>query len=263
MVDSSDNMRRVRTVASLAAYAMLILGLGCVPPHPPPGPGGPPLVGGLNATLEANATETKAYVESLKWKSPTRVLLPCKATDGCGASGQILLDFYLHPGSTSISIWNVVKEMGAGHIVAKIVNTSAFSYNEYGLGSKDSVFLWVGKITRTDANGESLRSFATFHINAAGAATGLRRARRGRFCSMVRDPDVPAVHELPYPGYVCNYPDVVYNHPAVAAGRAPDSFLRLTSYDGGFERNARTFADGDLWFSCSGGCCQADSWSFY
>lgn len=251
MVDSRRRMTRSRSAAPLVLTTVLvILGVGCAPRHPYTEY---TLEAGLNSSLESRAVDTKAYLNSVAWsESPVHLVLPCSAC----AQNPIVLDVYLNKASSSIDLRRIIKDGRPGHLVAKIKNNNNYPYAEFGLGASDSVFLWVGKTSARPA-------FATFHIDAQGVATGLRRANRGLYCPMSQNPNVPPVHEMPYPGYTCEFPETVYGYPVVTAAVAVNRLLSLATWHVASEPKAVMLANGDLWFSCSGGCCQADSWALY
>ncbi len=251
MVDKNDMMRRNRVVGRLAVCAVLLVAASGCAPYAGSGGGGGGAYGdpGLDDAPDLNPGGAVRYVKSLDgtWLPPVRVPLSCT-----GCTNKISIDVYLHEGSYDLDPDLIVNQGRKGQIVAMLENPTAVEYPEYGLKGYHRAYLWVGK---TKAG----RAFAIYEINrSSGKVTPLRLALGAVKCT-----DMPygaePVHEVDK-DCSAGHTTVIYPRKAAVT---PRSVLQLVTNPLGSPSRNLLARSGDLWFSCSSGCCQANSWSAY
>lgn len=201
---------------------------------------------GLDDVPGRNPANTRAYLARFDghWTASQRAKIHCDSID-CAGNDSVSLEFIVHELTWKIDAPKIIAENVPGHIVAKIINHSAFLYETLGLAANDSAYLWVGK---TDTAAQALqpihrsRAFAVFRIDQQGRATLVSRVYRAIRCYGPPEVTSSDVHlrrrDQCEPGRTKEvlYSDVL-----------PPSFTPTPFHDQG------------LWFSCEGGCCQANS----
>lgn len=202
---------------------------------------------GLDDVPGRNPANTRAYLAGFDghWTASHRVKIDCHGTE-CAGNDSVDLEFIVHELTWRIDARRIIAENVPGHIVAKIINHSAFLYRPLKLAANDSAYLWVGK---TDTAAQALqpirrnRAFVVFGIDQQGRATPLARAYKAIRC-YGRPETSSNVHlslrDRCEPGRTL---EVLYSD------TTPPSFIDTPFHDQG------------LWFSCEGGCCQANTFA--
>jgi hypothetical protein len=219
---------------------------------------------GLAQSPENDPAGAKAYVQSFEdnhlWGRAVLVKLPCQ---NCGTSGQIALLIYPHAHTSEIDPVAIVN--GAkGHIIGRIENQDDFDYNgpgEYGLtrGEQDD-YLWIGKIKGAAQQPDKV-AFAIYRINQGGV-TRLAHAGAGIHCAYTVSPTAKPFHRVPAAGEPCpQKPTPIYSYSSDGPLHLASNVLEVVSKALPSTAKAMISSYGDLWFSCSAGCCQANSWS--
>lgn len=133
----------------------------------------------------------------------------------------------------------------------RIVNTEGFPYEPLGLQAHDTAYLWAGKTNRH-------RAFAVFRIDQRGQATGISRAYRGLTCQG-RDETSSNVHVVPKNS--CEHGRTrrpLYFHSDIMHASVKDVATPPTS-----PNQLGPLHNQGVWFSCTGGCCQATTFGPY
>ncbi len=130
----------------------------------------------------------------------------------------------------------------SGHVVAMVVNVDGVTFPDLGLKSGERAYAWVGQIGPNATD----RGFAIYRIDASGLVTN----------TWFRTTDVSHCDN----NEVRSKPAIKTAHPG---GGPPCVRLKSASVSQGTfaSRNTSvgltgTLLGGQLWISCSGGCCQ-------
>lgn len=233
----------LRFVRTATAAALLLTGGACAKPNaaasdPGSFPGAP--------DDDFNATRVYYNKFGNYWTPAVTLEIPCP---GCGVT-PVRFSAKLQKGYATIDLPQIAN--GApGRIVARM--EAIGNYPDLKLTAGDVAILWLGKIN------SGRNRFAIYKVSD-DADTGLRfdgvlKANKGLYCTKGYHPPPPLMHAIPGPD--CTAPVTAYE----VSSTAGDAARLINDTRSSFA--ATRYGMGDLWFSCSGGCCQADSWSFY
>ena len=133
----------------------------------------------------------------------------------------------------------------AGHVVSMVVNVDGMAFPDLGLQPGERAYAWVGQIGTTATE----RGFAIYRLNSSGVTTNTWfKATDVKHCDNdeVRSkPSVKTAHPTPPGSAACV---------AIPVGTA--SLATLASHTTSTASMRAAFQQGQLWISCSGGCCE-------
>ena len=167
---------------------------------------------------------------------------PCAVTPTqCPAAGVRLM--LIPEASAEQRDWESAMEANrSGHVVAMVVNVDGMTFPDLGLKSGERAYAWVGQIGPNATD----RGFAVYRLDANGVATNT--------WFLTKDVSHCENSELR------SKPAIKTAHPA---GGLPCVRIGLASTSPGmFASHTTTPAStgallaGQLWISCSGGCCE-------
>lgn len=170
---------------------------------------------------------------------------PCAVTPTlCPAAGVRLM--IIPEASAEQRDWESAMEANrAGHVVAMVVNVDGMTFPDLGLKSGERAYAWVGQI---GANATD-RGFAIYRLDANGVATNNWFLTKD--VSHCENPEVRSK-----PAIKTAHP--VGGLPCVRIGLASASLGMFASHTTTPASTGALLA-GQLWISCSGGCCEVKS----
>ena len=130
----------------------------------------------------------------------------------------------------------------SGHVVAVVVNVDGMTFPDLGLKSGERAYAWVGQIGPNATD----RGFAIYRLDANGVATNTwfmtKDVSRCENSEVRSKPAIKTAH--PAGGSPC-----------VRIGLASPSLGMFASHTA-TPASAGALLAGQLWISCSGGCCE-------
>ena len=201
--------------------------------------------------------ETLDYVKGLRFTDDT-AYRASYACDGCSPAGVTLM--FLPREHAERIAWPAHLQSGqTGEVVAKVVNVdnATFTDGNFTLAPNDSAYFWVGEV---DYNGAPTRGFGVYKLTATGTLAGEWSVRPMtgyiKHCPNPAPRSKPAVRDHHVGPGVCTQIAV-----AGSTGKTRLASLGIsTAYAASAAVASRMFAAlGQLWISCSGGCCQVST----
>jgi hypothetical protein len=256
----------------MAAAFLVTLGIGCTKAEKPavisdtavaPAAATVATDNGLDDVPGRDTARTRAYLAAFDghWATtPESVTLDCEKDDCASNAKTVHIDMYTHELTYRIDALQTVDKSipdtahnKPGHIVLKLVNRDAFEYKPLGLAANDTAYLWAGKTDRR-------RAFAVFRIDRQGRAYGVARAYRGIRC--VGEPETSSKAHVVgknscEPGRK-PAPAPLYFHFDMLPPNLKDTTTRPAP---GIA--VKPLHESGVWFSCDGGCCQANTFGLY
>lgn len=202
-----------------------------------------------------NGQETLDYVDGLGFTADTGYIASYACT---GCSKDVNLMFLPRDHAQNIRWQSKLQQGAPGEVVAQVVNVDnvPFTDGNFTLAPHEVAYVWVGEVTY---GGASTRGFGIYRLNDAGYLAG--------------EWSVAPISKIKY----CPHPNPGLRHkPAIKDHHTgPGDCAAITVAQGTSERrlaslgisaayaasaaSSTTLAVmGQLWISCSGGCCQVN-----
>jgi hypothetical protein len=201
-----------------------------------------------------NGQETGDYVDGLNFTADSGLVAqyPCKVASDCPPGGiRLMLIPEKHADQRN---WQAdLGDGAAGDVVAQVVNVDNVVFPDLGLPPGGVAYAWVGQI---GSNSKTDRGFGIYRLDNSGKTAGtwsLAWAKDIAFCKNDAARSKPSIKSHHEGGGTCV--------PIALAGDAPHNglaWLGIPAAHAAMARSASTAAIGlgQLWISCSGGCCQ-------
>jgi hypothetical protein len=200
-----------------------------------------------------NGKETLDYVNGLNFSADSGLVVQYTC-EGCPAGISLLIIPEKHAEQQN---WQA--DLGDGHagdVVAQVINVGSVEVPGLGLGPTDVAYAWVGQIGPNSTD----RGFGIYRLDSTGTTAGtadLTAMDKIAFCKNNAPRSKPSIKRQHPGGGTCE--------PIKAASIARARGLAWLSVPVAHAAVARSATAslnpgvGQLWISCSGGCCQVST----
>lgn len=199
-----------------------------------------------------NAAKTKAYLKKIEKDFPVApgaffVDSYCPNENPCVESEKAQLMFVAQKKAHTRDWKKALRHDEEGHIVAKVINVGTIRYAPFDLGPGEVAYAWIGQ-----ANDAGARGFAVYKLdsNSGNVLAMGWDTPTVKYCKYESDPSWTESHlertHHQTSGETCSSITVSDASSSISAAYAATTTLSTSLAIGA----------GQLWISCSGGCCQ-------